>query len=67
MREGGGCSIKMTGVILIPFRGEICELVPLRVLKPKITTARVVTVLFRAFNVIDLKNDEDCNRICHTN
>ena len=39
---GGGYSpIKVTGVLLLPFRGLICGLVSLSVLKPKMTATRV--------------------------
>ena len=38
---GGNSNIKVTGVIVVPFRGaEIRCLMPLRVLKSKITTDR---------------------------
>ena len=47
--EGGeGYSpIKATGVLDVPFRVQICGLVPLRVLKPKMTAARDDTTLTR--------------------
>ena len=42
---GGGYSpIKVTGVLLLPFRGLICGLVSLSVLKPKMTATRVDTL-----------------------
>ena len=44
-RGGGGYSpIKVTGVLLLPFRGLICGLVSLSVLKPKMTATRVDTL-----------------------
>ena len=42
---GGGYSpIKVTGVLLLPFRGLICGMVSLSVLKPKMTATRVDTL-----------------------
>ena len=44
---GGGVGyspIKVTGVLLLPFRGLICGLVSLSVLKPKMTATRVDTL-----------------------
>ena len=45
----GYSAIKETGVLVVPFRGflKIWGLVPLRVLKPKMTAARVVSIPFR--------------------
>ena len=46
--QGGYSPKKMTGGACRTFLGdEICELVPLRVLKPKMTPARVVAVHLR--------------------
>ena len=42
---GGGYSpIKVMGVLVLPFRGLICGLVSLSVLKPKMTATRVDTL-----------------------
>ena len=44
-KAGGGYSpIKVTGVLLLPFKGLICGLVSLSVLKPKMTATRVDTL-----------------------
>lgn len=40
----GDTPIEVTGVLVLPFRVEICGFVPLRVLKPKMTSSRVLTV-----------------------
>ena len=43
---GGGFSpIKVTGVLVVPFRGLNLWIVPLGFLKPKMTAARVDTLL----------------------
>ena len=36
--------VKVTGVLVLPFRGLICGLVSLSVLKPKMTATRVDTL-----------------------
>ena len=41
----GYSPIKVTGVLVVPFTG--LNLVPLRVVKPKMTAARVVSIPFR--------------------
>lgn len=56
--------IKITGVLIVPFRGKIIKLVPLMVLKPKMTATRVVAIPFRG---LYLKNDKNCNCICYVN
>ena len=51
-KRGGGYSpVKMMGCSLYLSGGKICELLLLRVLKPKMTPAKVVTVPFRDLKV----------------
>ena len=36
-------------VLVVPLKGKICDLVPLRRIKPKMTASRVVAVPFKGF------------------
>lgn len=52
---GGFLPYKNDGVLVVPFMGLNLSIGTARVLKPKMTAVRVVTVPFRVFQVIDLK------------
>ena len=55
--QGGGGGVspkKMTGCSLYLLGGKICELVPLRVLKPKMTLLGLSQYLLGVFKVINL-------------
>ena len=36
--------------LLVPFRGKICRFVPLSVLKPKMTTVKIIASPFRVLS-----------------
>ena len=48
-------------MLVVPIRGQICTLVPLRVLKSKTTTVRIVAVFFlEMFKQVTAYNNPVC-------